>query len=177
LNDPKKGGESVKPGLFVLDVQNRFFEMGETTRKSLEAAVPYIQGALQLFRNRGLPVFWVQHEIRENESEEETRGFALPNFFQTLPEDVRIVKKTGSMFLETPLAQILHQREVDTLIITGFSAEHCVLASIMAATDLGFFPVILRGALASGSPENIPFVERIQNIVSFDVLARFLENC
>jgi len=52
--------------------------------------------------------------------------------------------------------------EVDTVIVTGFCAEFCVLATYRGAEDLDLTPILLRGSLASSTPENIKFVESIR---------------
>ena len=64
---------------------------------------------------------------------------------------------------------------VDTVIITGFCAEYCVLATYRGAEDLDLTPVLLRGALASGSLENIAFVESVSDVISYGALKRVLE--
>jgi nicotinamidase-related amidase len=69
----------------------------------------------------------------------------------------------------------LRARGVDSVIITGFCAEFCVLATYHGAKDLDLKPIILRGALASGNLEHIKFVENISDVISFGALRSFLE--
>lgn len=64
---------------------------------------------------------------------------------------------------------------VDTVIITGFCAEACVLSTYRGAQDLDLTPIILRGSLASDNLENIGFVESISDIISYRVLKKVLE--
>jgi nicotinamidase-related amidase len=64
---------------------------------------------------------------------------------------------------------------VDTVIVTGFCAEHCVLSTYRGAQDHDLMPIILRGAIASDKLENIRFVESISEIISFRALKKTLE--
>ena len=63
---------------------------------------------------------------------------------------------------------------MDTVIITGFCAEYCVLSTYRGADDLDLAPIILRGALASATVENIKFVESISEIISYEALKKVL---
>jgi nicotinamidase-related amidase len=63
---------------------------------------------------------------------------------------------------------------VDTVIITGFCAEYCVLSTYRGAQDLDLTPIVLRGSLASSILENIKFVESISDIVSYGSLKKIL---
>ena len=63
---------------------------------------------------------------------------------------------------------------MDTVIVTGFCAEYCVLSTYRGAQDLDLTPIILRGSLASGTPENVKFVESISDVVSYGALKKIL---
>jgi nicotinamidase-related amidase len=91
-----------------------------------------------------------------------------------LPTDLHIHKTYGNSFNKTPLAEELQKLGVDTVIITGFCAEYCVLATDRGARDLDLTPIIFRGSLASGVPENIKFVESISDVISYSALKKVL---
>ena len=76
---------------------------------------------------------------------------------------------------EEPSEDDLRKLGVDTVIITGFCAEFCVLAAYRGAEDRDLTPILLRGALASATPENIRFVENISSIISYGALKKVLE--
>jgi len=63
---------------------------------------------------------------------------------------------------------------VDTVIVTGYAAEHCVLSTSRGAKDLDLTSIILRGGIASSVEQNIAFVERIDDVISYGALARAL---
>jgi len=49
-----------------------------------------------------------------------------------------------------------------------------MLSTCRGADDLDLSAILLRGAIASGSQENIRFVESISNLISFGALAKVL---
>jgi len=166
----------MKPALLVIDVQKEFFLINHATAQSLHAAIEYINAAIELFREKELPVISIQHMDKEDNLVQGEEGFDLPEELKILPEDIHIHKTYSNSFNKTPLAEELKKLEVDTLIITGFCAEYCVLSTYRGAKDLDFTPIMLRGALASGEKENIRFVESISDVLSFGALKSMLAN-
>lgn len=163
----------MRPALLVIDVQKQFFN--PTTTCSLEDAIQYINAAIELFREKQLPVICVQHTDPKDNLVPGEDGFELPDSLAILPSDLHIHKTYGNSFNKTPLAGHLRDLGVDTVILTGFCAEYCVLSTYRGANDLDLKPIILRGSLASGVPEHITFVENISDVISYGALKRVLE--
>ncbi|MDX9864000.1 MAG: isochorismatase family cysteine hydrolase [Anaerolineaceae bacterium] len=165
----------MKAALIVIDVQKAFFEEDESTTRSLNTAILYINTAIEVFRKKGLPVISVQH-VNENENlvpgEE---GFDLPDALQILPSDVHIHKTYGNAFNKTPLLEELRKQGIDTVFLTGFCAENCVLSTCRGAKDLDLTPILIRGALAGGHPERIKFVEEVNDLISLGALYAVLD--
>ena len=164
----------MKAALLVVDIQKEFFKFGPTTAQSLNEAIEYINAAIALFREKNLPVICVQQVDEEEKLVPGEEGFGTPEELDILPSDLHIHKTYGNSFNKTSLESELRDRGIDTVIITGFSAEHCVLSTYRGAEDLDLTPIILRGALASDNLENIKFVESISNIISYGVLRKVL---
>ena len=164
----------MKPALLVIDVQKAFFKYDPVMTQSLERAIEYINAAIALFREKQLPVICVQHMDQEDNLVPGEDGFDLPEQLKILDTDLHIHKTYGNSFNKTPLAGELHKLGVDTVIITGFCAEYCVLSTYRGAEDLDLKPIILRDSLASGNPENIKFVESIHEIISLGALKKVL---
>ena len=164
----------MKPALLVIDVQKEFFTFGPTTAQSLHEAIEYINAAIALFREKDLPVICIQQVDEDEKLVPGEEGFELPEELDILPSDVHIHKTYGNSFNKTSLEGELRSHGIDTVIITGFSAEYCVLSTYRGAQDVDLTPVILRGSLASSNLENIKFVENISNIVSYTVLKKVL---
>lgn len=166
----------MKPALLVIDVQNEFFEFSPTTKQSLEESIEYINAAIELFRERELPVVAVLHQDEEEGLVPGSPGFEMHQSINLLPSDLRIVKTYGNAFNKTPLAEELRALGVDTVIVTGFCAEYCILSSYRGALDYDFAPIILRGSLASTIPEHIRFVETINDVISYGALKAVLSD-
>ena len=164
----------MKPALLVIDVQKQFFKGGPVTVQSLTLAMEYINPTIALFREKGLPVICVQH-MREDEGLlPGTEGFDVPEALDILPSDLHIHKSYSNAFNKTPLYEILRDLGVDTVIVTGYCAEYCVLSTCQGAEDLDLTSIIVRGAIASDVPDNIRFVESINGIISYRVLRKVL---
>ena len=80
------------------------------------------------------------------------KNHILPDQLHILDSDVHIHKTYGNAFNKTPLTDELRQFGVDTVIITGFCAEYCVLSTCRGAEDQDLTPILLRGSLASSVP-------------------------
>lgn len=165
----------MKPALLVIDVQKAFFDIDAATTQALNNAIEYINAAIAMFREKGLPVICVQHMNKEDGLVPGTEGFDLPETLKILPTDLHIVKTYGNSFNKTPLEGELRKLGVDTVIVTGFCAEYCVLSTCHGAEDVDLMPIVLRGSLASGSAENIRFVESINDVISFQALKKVME--
>jgi nicotinamidase-related amidase len=165
----------MRPALLVIDVQRKFFEISPTMTQSLNDAIRYINAAIALFREKHLPIICIQHVDEEEKLVPGEEGFAVPEELDILPSDLHIHKTYGNAFNKTPLENELRELGVDTVIITGFCAEYCVLSTDRGAQDLDLTPIILRGSLASDILENIKFVESIGDIISYGALEAILE--
>jgi nicotinamidase-related amidase len=164
----------MKPVLFVIDVQKRFFKINQACADSLNSAIEYINAAIGLFRKRNLPIFVIYHKSEEENLVPGTPDFEVSEGLKLEPENPRVIKTYGNSFTKTGLADRLKELGVDTVIITGFCAEYCVLSTYKGAEDLDFKPIILRGAIASDNAEHIRFVEEIAETVSYGALKTLL---
>jgi len=164
----------MKAALLVIDVQNRFFSLNQACSDSLKSAVEYINAAIDLFRERNLPIVVIQHKSEEDGLEPNTSGFEVHESVKFKPEDIRIVKTYGNSFTKTGLAEKLRVLHVDTVIVTGFCAEYCVLSTYRGAKDFDLMPIILEGSLASDNAEHIRFVEEISEVISYGALKTLL---
>ena len=68
----------------------------------------------------------------------------------------------------------MSERGVDTVIVTGYRAEYCVLSGYRGAQDVDLNAVVLRGAMASPIAEHIKFVEDITDTISLGALRKML---
>ena len=163
----------MQPALLVIDVQKSFF--GPETTQSLDSAIGTINAAIALFRANELPLICIQH-IDENDGlVPGDEKFDLPASLNILPTDFHIHKHYQNSFNKTDLESKLRELGVDTVIVSGYCAEYCVLSTYRGARDLDLTSILLRDGIASSIPANILFVESINDIVSFGALAKLLE--
>lgn len=77
---------------------------------------------------------------------------AFPPSLQPAGNDLVVSKQYASAFFGTDLAGILHDMEVDTLLITGLSTSGCVRATALDALQYGFAPFVVREACGDRHP-------------------------
>jgi nicotinamidase-related amidase len=164
----------MKPALLVIDVQNEFFNINQSYSDSLKSAIEYINAAIDIFRKKNLPIVVIQHKNEEQGLLQGKSGFDVPQDVKLEPQDMRIVKTYSNSFTKTKLAEKLKELGVDTVIVTGFKAEFCVLSTYRGAVDFDFKPIILKGSLASDNVEHIRFVEEISETISLGALQTLL---
>ncbi len=162
----------MKPAFIVIDMQKAFYK-GQTA-PSMDQACDYINAAIPLFRQKKLPVIWVQDMDKEDGVVPGVEGFDIIDQLKPHKMDQKIIKQYGNSFNKTDLKSFLDQHNIDTVILSGYCAENCVLSTYRGAQDLDLTSVILRGSLASGKAENIQFVENISQIISYGVLKKIL---
>jgi nicotinamidase-related amidase len=172
----------MKPALLVIDIQKEFFQpswAGSSSKsqvftESLNSAIENINAAIDLFRKKNLPIVVIQHKSEEEGLIPGKPSFDVPESVKLEPQDMRIIKTYGNAFTKTGLAEKLRKLGVDTVILTGFCAEYCVLSTYRGSQDLDFTPVILKGSLASDNAEHIRFVEEITETISYGALKTLL---
>lgn len=164
----------MKTALLIIDIQNEFFNLNQACSDSLKSAIEYINAAISLFREKNLPIVVIQHKSEEQSIVPGASGFDVPESVKLEPQDIRIVKTYGNSFIKTGLAQKLRNLRVETLVLTGFCAEYCVLSTYRGAEDFDFTPIILKGSLASDNAKHIRFVEEITETISYGALKTFL---
>jgi nicotinamidase-related amidase len=160
----------MKAAMMIIDMQKAFYK--GKSKKSMDAAVEYIEAAIDIFRENDMPIIWTQDKDSVVPGDE---GFEIIESLTPKENDYRIIKEYGNSFNKTDAHKILIEEAVDTVIITGYRAEHCVLSTYREALDLDLVPIILRGSIASEKSENINFVESISDIISYNVLKRIFE--
>jgi nicotinamidase-related amidase len=80
----------------------------------------------------------------------------------TLCPPATIINKTRySGFAEPQLLAHLQERQADALIISGSETDVCVLATVLAAVDLGYRVIVARDALCSSSDEGHDMLMRL----------------
>ncbi len=165
----------MKPALLVIDIQKDFFNNSATTAQLLNKAIENINWVIALFREKGLPVICVQHMEPENGLVPGQEKYDLPDSLHILPSDLHIHKTYRNSFNKTPLAENLSKMGVDTVFITGYCAQYCILSTIRGAMDLDLTPIVVKDCIAGDDPDSVTFVENIDDLITYGALRKLLE--
>lgn len=131
--------------LLIIDVQNDYFPGGRMELTGAVEALAAIRRVLTRFREQGRPVIFVRHVNTRPGA-----AFFLPG---TEGEHIRseiapregesvVVKHAPDSFYRTNLAELIHVRGIDSLLVCGMMTHMCVDTTVRAAMTYGL-PVTL----------------------------------
>jgi nicotinamidase-related amidase len=164
----------MKLALMIIDMQKEFY-VGQI-KDQMDRATEYINAVVPMFEEKGWPVIWVQDVSESDGVVPGTDGFEFIESLKPGPDAIRIHKTYGNSFNKTDVDKILKENGVDTVVLTGFCAEFCVLSTYRGAKDLDYFPVILKNGIASSDESRKQFVEDISDTITFGVLQKLLQD-
>jgi nicotinamidase-related amidase len=166
--------EKTKIALLILDMQNGYYN--GFSKDSMDNASEHINEAIKLFRKNNLPIIWICDDEKGGLING-TKDFEIIDILDKNENDKIISKKYRNGFNKTVLLEYINMYSIDTLIITGFSAEYCVLSTYRAAEDYDLRPIMLKNALAcyENKGENVKFVENISETISIKELEKMLD--
>ena len=128
-----------RTGLIVVDMINAYdFPDAEKVVPSARDAVPVIR---ELIAAADGPVIYVNDNFGHwRSNRDELVEEALDSEHGALVEPIRpgddalfVVKARHSIFYQTPLEYLLHQEEIDRVVLTGQVTEQCILYSALDA--------------------------------------------
>lgn len=158
----------------IIDMQKEFYR-GDIVSQ-MDKAAEYINHVIPMFEKKGLPIIWVQ-DVDEGDGVVPGKdGFEFIDALEPKSDAIRIHKTYGNSFNKTDVDKILKDAGVDTVVMTGFCAEFCVLSTYRGAKDLDYFPIILKNAIASTEESRKQFVEEISETITYGVLEKLLTN-
>ena len=85
----------------------------------------------------------------------------MPPLAALCPPATTIDKTRYSAFAEPGLIDHLRQRGADALIVSGSETDVCVLATVLAAVDIGYRVIVVRDAICSSSDEGHEMLMRL----------------
>ena len=140
------------PALICIDIQNDYFPGGTMELADAETAARNIRALQERFRERGLPVLHIAHEMIRPGAIfflPGTEGQRIHNLVFPREGETVITKNYPNSFLQTPLLDSLRRLEATELVITGMMLHMCVDATTRAAKDLGFSCSLIHDATAT----------------------------
>lgn len=137
--------------LVVIDVQNEYFGGPmEIQYPPREGSLARILEAIDAAEQADIPVVIVQHDMPEGAPifANGSTGWQLhPDLEAKLkPEFKRITKPYASVFDDTDFAQWIRDHEIDTITLTGYMTNNCVLGTAESAEPHGVNAEVLSDA-------------------------------
>lgn len=166
--------KNMKLGLMIIDMQKEYYQGGALSQ--MDRAVEYINAVIPLFVAKNLPIIWVQDVDEGDGVVPGAEGFEFIDSLTPPENAIRIHKYYGNSFNKTDCDKILKEYGIDTVVMTGFCAEYCVLSTYRGAKDLDYFPVILKNGIASTEESHKEFVENISETITYGMLKKMLDN-
>lgn len=145
-----RGGMTTTPALLIIDAQLGIDTPSWGQRNQSDAETN-IAALLAAWRQTGNPVLHVQHDSLNPESplRPGLPGHAFKP--EALPNDGEPVfnKTVNSAFIGTTLEQHLRAAAIQSLIVVGFTTDHCISTSVRMAANLGFEVTVVSDATAT----------------------------
>ena len=158
--------------LMLIDLQNDYFPGGNMALVGVRAAAANARRLLDAFRKREKPVIHIQHIAVQTGATfflPDTNGAQITRRVVPLADETVVVKNFPNSFRDTPLLEILKQRNISDIIICGAMSHMCIDATVRAAFDLGFTCTVADDACAT---KNLTF--RDKTIHASEVQAAFM---
>ena len=142
---------SPRRALIIIDAQQQYFDgLLAIEHPPRDRSIAKVVDALDAAASSDVPVVIVQHELPEG-----SPVFAAGSAGHRLHPEIegradaaskRVSKRLASVFEGTGLLEWLRAEDVDTITLTGYMTNNCVLASAAAAEPLGFTVEVLSDA-------------------------------
>ena len=138
--------------LIIVDIQNDYFPGGKMELVGSDAAAVEASRLLRAFRERGAPIFHVQHVSTRPGATfflPDTEGMKIHQSVAPLASETVITKHFPNSFRETRLLEALRAAKIERLAIAGMMTHMCIDATTRAAADLGFQCTLAHDACAT----------------------------
>jgi len=146
--DTPSGG---KVALLLIDIQNDYFENGTNALHNPLDALNNGEKILQYFRDENLEIIHVQHLNNPGSTlfVEGSWGAEIHEDLTPLDNETIITKKQISSFAGTNLEDVLREKDISYLIISGMQSNVCVEGTTKSAHAIGFNITVLEDACAA----------------------------
>lgn len=140
----------MSKALLVIDMQKGSFTE-RTPRFDAEGVIARINGLSLAFRERNLPVFFIQHDgTGTGEFEKNTWEWELLDAVEVEATDILVDKYTNDVFYNSALQTKLSELDITQLLITGCATDFCVESTIQSALTKDFDILIVSDGHTTG---------------------------
>lgn len=151
---------AMKAALLLIDVINDMnFPGSEELLRRARPAAKCLARLRERARAAGVPVIYVNDNFGQWQSDfqsqirrcvsSESAGCAVASILIPEPDDYFVLKPKHSGFYSTPLEVLLRFLGVDTLILTGFAADICLLYTANDAYMRDYAIIVAKDCVAS----------------------------
>ncbi|WP_212785141.1 cysteine hydrolase family protein [Ferrigenium kumadai] len=136
--------------LILVDVQKGFDAPQWGVRNNLDAE-KNISLLLEKWRESGKQIIHIQHRSTEPDSPLRPDRPSFEFKPEAMPEPGEVVfrKNTNSAFIGTSLETYLREHGISSLVIVGFTTDHCVSTTTRMAGNLGYSVILVSDATAT----------------------------
>lgn len=139
----------MKSALILIDIQNDYFEGGKSELRCPAEAARNAKTILDLFREKFLPVYHVQHISTHSKATfflsgsigAEINDLVAPNKGERV-----FIKHFPNSFYNTGLAETLSNDGIDHIVVCGMMTHMCVDTTVRSAKDLGLSVTLIDDA-------------------------------
>jgi nicotinamidase-related amidase len=124
--------------LLVIDAQDSFKITSRWHRRNNPVFEANVARLIAAYRAVGLPVIYFLHTDDDPGFETTSQYYKLMDFIDPKPNEPVLEKNTRNVFTSTRLSELLLEKGVRRLAITGIQMEQCCETSARVAADLGY---------------------------------------
>jgi nicotinamidase-related amidase len=125
--------------LLVIDVQDSFrLDEARWATRSNPALEDNVTRLIEAYRAAELPVIFILHQDEDELFRAGSPYVRLQPFLEPRADEPVLAKTTRNTFTSTNLADVLAERGVRRLAITGIQTEQCCETTARVAGDLGY---------------------------------------
>lgn len=169
MSDAKSPDGEIRHAVHLcIDMQNIFAPGGLWQTPWMEKVLPAIASIVSRHRDRTIFTRFITPQKPEDRPgqwqayfqhwRQATRDRLPPSALDLVPALARYVpparivdKPAYSAFSNPQLSDLLIEKSISSVVITGAETDVCVLSTVLSAVDLGFRVVIVEDALCSSS--------------------------
>lgn len=169
MSDAKSPDGEIRHAVHLcIDMQNIFAPGGLWQTPWMEKVLPTIASIVSRHRDRTIFTRFITPQKPEDRPgqwqayfrhwRQATRDHLPPSALDLVPALARYVpparvvdKPAYSAFSNPQLSDLLVEKSISSVVITGAETDVCVLSTVLSAVDLGFRVVIVEDALCSSS--------------------------